>query len=165
MALPQYKSFLNSPVSFLNRLSKTILKTTAAISGAIGVSWGSVCLFAAIFPRTFLPRFRLFLGGFLGGCFQFLDRTSAGRMNALYATRLSVDSLWKVGVKHRWWKGIKGGDIMIFVAAMALLSVVHELRSEAVNDKGIKTVMKLLRGDLEIGLTGKSQPKPEKRSQ
>jgi hypothetical protein len=157
MALPHYKRFLNSPISSLNRLSKTILKTTAAISGAIGASWGSICLFAAIFPRNFLPKSRFFLGGFLGGCFQFLDRTAAGRVNSLYAARVSVDSLWKVGVKHGWWRGVKGGDLMVFVAALALLNAVYELREKAVEDQGMKMMVKLLRGDTEVGIGGRDE--------
>lgn len=163
MALPRYKDFLKAPVSSLNRLSKTILKTTAAISGAIGTSWGSICLFAALLPRTFLPRFRFFLGGSLGGCFQFLDRTTAGRANSLYATRVSVDSLWKVGVKHGWWRGVQGGDVLLFVVGLALLNAVYELRERAVEDKSIKTMMKILRGEAEIGLGQKGQTQSEKR--
>lgn len=163
MALPQYKRFLNSPISSLNRLAKTILKTTAAISGAIGASWGSICLFAAIFPRTFLPKFRFFLGGFLGGCFQFLDRTAAGRANSLYAARLSVDSLWKVGVKHGWWKGFKGGDVMVFVAALALVNAVYELRAKTVEDRAMKVFIKTLRGDAEIGLKAGKEQDSEKQ--
>jgi len=161
-SLPQYKRFLSSPVSSLNRLAKTILKTTAAISGAIGVSWGSICLFAAIFPRTFLPRSRFFLGGFLGGCFQFLDRTKAGRANSLYAARVSVDSSWKVGVKHGWWKGFRGGDVVVFVAGLALVNVVYELQDKACEDKVIRLMLKALRGDLEIGLEGKDQLQQQK---
>jgi hypothetical protein len=164
MALPGYKRFLGSPVSSLNRLAKTILKTTAAISGAIGASWGSICLFAAIFPRAFLPRFRFFLGGFLGGCFQFLDRTAAGRVNALYAARVSVDSLWKVGVKHGWWKGVAGGDVIVFVAGLALLDVVYELREKAVEDAGMKMVVKVLRGDVEVGLRGNGEEQLERKA-
>jgi hypothetical protein len=164
MALPKYQRFINSPISSFNHLAKTILKTTAAISGAIGGSWGSICLFAAIFPRTFLPRFRFFLGGFLGGCFQFVDRTAAGRVNSLYATRVSVDSLWKVGVKHGWWKGIQGGDVLVFVTAFALLNAVYELREKAVEDQGTKMVVKLLRGDIEVGLKEEGQTQSEKNS-
>jgi hypothetical protein len=161
-ALPQYKRFLKSPISSLNRLAKTILRTTAAISGAIGASWGSICLFAAIFPRTFLPRSRFFLGGFLGGCFQFLDRTKAGRANSLYAARVSVDSLWKVGVKHGWWKGFHGGDVVVFVAGLALMNAIYELQDKACEDKAMQLMLKALRGDMELGLGGNGQLKREK---
>jgi hypothetical protein len=160
--LPQYKRFLNLPLSSLNHLAKSILRTTAAISGAIGASWGSICLFAAIFPRTFLPRSRFFLGGFLGGCFQFLDRTKAGKANSLYAARVSVDSLWKVGVKHGWWKGLQGGDVVVFIAGLALMNAVYELQDKVCEDKVMQLLLKALRGELEIGLRGKDQLQREK---
>lgn len=72
--------------------------------------------------------------------------------------------MWKVGLKHRWWKGFKGGDVVVFVAGLALLNAVYELRSEAVDDKGMKIVMKVLRGDMEIGLQEKSQTQSEKNA-
>jgi hypothetical protein len=162
MALLQYKRFVRSPISSLNRLSKTILQTTVAVSGAIGASWGSICLFASIMPRTFLPRFRFFLGGLLGGSFQFLDRTKAGRANSLYAARVSADSLWKVGVKHGWWRGVRGGDMLVFVAALAVLNSVYELRADAIEDHHLKSVVRILRGDLELGLTAKKTQSSER---
>lgn len=165
MSILRYKRFIQAPLSSVNRLAKTILKTTVAISGAIGASWGSICLFASIFPRSFLPRFRFFLGGLLGGCFQFLDRTKAGRVNSLYAARVSVDSLWKVGVKHRWWKGIQGGDVLVFVAALAMLNAVYELRAKAIDDAGTKLMVKALRGDVELGLTAKDKKQSEQKTQ
>ena len=85
-------------------------------------------------------------------------------MNSLYAARVSVDSLWKVGVKHGWWKGVKGGDVVVFVASLALLNAVYELREDAVEDKGMKTMMKVLRGDVEIGLTEESRSQSEQKA-
>jgi hypothetical protein len=161
-SLLRYKKLFKSPLGFLNTLSAQILRTTAAISGAIGASWGSICLFAMLLPRKFLPRFRFFLGGFLGGCFQFLDRTSAGRTNALYATRVSADSLWKVGVKHGWWKGIKGGDVWVFVAGLMVLNVVYQAREDAVNSGAVRWLMKVLRGEAEIGIGNQKGEEKEK---
>lgn len=152
----RYRKFLSDPVSSFNRLSGQILRTSAAISGAIGASWGSICLFAAIFPRSFLPKFRFFLGGLLGGCFQFLDRGGAGTTNSLYAARVSADSLWKVGVKHGWWHGVKGGDVYVFVASLAVLNIVYEWRKEEAVDSGAaRGLVKLLRGELDLGLANK----------
>ncbi len=85
-------------------------------------------------------------------------------MNSLYATRMSVDSLWKVGVKHGWWKGIRGGDVMLFVAGLALLNIVYELRAKVVDDKGMQLVMKVLRGDREIGLQATGRMKRETKA-
>jgi hypothetical protein len=140
------------------------LRTTAAVSGAISGGWGSICLFAALFPPSFLPKFRLFLGGFLGGCFQVLDWTAAGRANALYAARVGADSLWKVGVKHGWWKGIKGGDVGVFVAGLMVTNMVYEAREDAVDSGLVRWLMKVLRGEAEIGLGIKRRVTRKKRA-
>lgn len=74
-----------------------------------------------------------------------------------------MDSLWKVGVKHGWWRGFQGGDVVVFVVALALLNAVYEVREKAVEDKSIKTMMKVLRGEVEIGLGQKGQTQSEKK--
>lgn len=159
-----YRKFLVDPIGAFNRLSGQILRTTAAVSGAIGASWGSICLFAAILPRNLLPRTRFFLGGLLGGCFQFLDRSGAGRTNSLYAARVSADSLWKVGRKHGWWRGIKDGDVYVFVAGLAILNVVYEWRREEAVDSGaFRGILKLLRGEIELGMGSKRSEKPGRK--
>lgn len=85
-------------------------------------------------------------------------------MNSLYVTRMSVDSLWKVGVKHGWWKGIRGGDVVLFVASLALLNIVYELKAKAVDDRDMQLVMKVLRGDREIGLQDTGRMKRETKA-
>ena len=104
MSITRWRSFLNSPMSTVNGLAKQILRMSVFISGAIGTSWGSVCLFQRILPRNFLPTQRWFLGGFLGGLWAFLDRKN-GRANFQYSARMSIDCFWKVGVKRGWWRG------------------------------------------------------------
>lgn len=98
----------------------------------------------------------------MGGCFQFLDRTAAGRANALYAARVSVDSLWKVGVKHGWWKGVKGGDVWVFVAGLVVMNVVYQVREGAVDSGAVRWLMKVLRGEAEIGIGNKKGDEKEK---
>lgn len=158
LALLRVKKFIDAPVTSLNRLSESVLRSTIAIAGSIGASWATICLFQMILPRAFLPKFRFFLGGLLGGMFQLFDRTGAGHANSLYAARTSVDSLWKVGVKHRWWRGVRGGDVWVFVAALALLNVVYDLGKEtaAGQDRAL-VLIKLLRGEIELGLPKKKQ--------
>ncbi|KKY24093.1 hypothetical protein UCRPC4_g02559 [Phaeomoniella chlamydospora] len=151
LSLPRYKSFLTSPLLTLNSLSKRILKLTFIISSAIGVSWSSVCLFQQILPRKMIPQWRFFLGGFLGGLFAYFDR-QGGRATAIYAARTSADSLWKVGIKRRWWKGVKGGDLIVFTTSLAILGCVME-RNESVVGKGWeKKMLEILRGDGELSL-------------
>ena len=153
LSLLRIRQFIKSPIPSVNRLAQQILRTTVAISGAIGVSWGSICLFANILPRSLLPKSRFFLGGLLGGMFQIVDRTAAGHANAMYASRTSVDSLWKVGVKRRWWRPIKGGDVWLFVACVAVYNVVYDLgRDTEVSKDRSMSIVKLLRGEIEVGL-------------
>jgi hypothetical protein len=156
LSLLKIKKFVHEPMTSLNRLSESVLRSTVAISGSIGAAWGSICLFQAIFPRALLPQFRFFLGGFLGGLFQLFDRTPAGHMASLYTARTSVDSLWKVGVKRRWWRGVRGGDVWLFVAALALVNVVYDLgRDTAAGKDSAMNLIKVLRGEVEVGLNPK----------
>ncbi|MCJ1228315.1 hypothetical protein MMC12_004976 [Toensbergia leucococca] len=145
-ALPRYKSFIDGPTKELNALAKRILLMTAFITGSIGTSWGSICLFQQLLPRTFLSTQRFFWGGFLGGLWGFLERKN-GRGTFLMSVRLSIDSLWKVGVKRGWWKGVKNGDVWVFVAGMMLLNVVYEVDPKAVSGGVLRKGIGMLRGD------------------
>jgi hypothetical protein len=165
-SLLRIKQLFKAPSTFLNRLAKQILQTTMAISGAIGASWGTICLFQAILPRALFPQFRFFLGGLLGGCFQIFDRSSVGHGNTMYAARTSVDSLWKVGVKRRWWRPIKGGDAALFVAALAILNVCADIGGAVAQKDKSMLLIKVLRGEVELGLQRQKkqeQPEPEKQ--
>lgn len=152
LSVLRVKAFAKMPLVELDRLAKKILKTTAAITGAIGASWGTICLFQWVLPRAFIPQFRFFLGGLIGGSFQLLDPGPIGHGNSMYAARTSVDSLWKVGVKRRWWRPVKGGDVYLFVAALALVNVCFDLGSESVGKDRSMMLIKVLRGDIELGL-------------
>lgn len=149
----RFRTLKAAPIAALNRLAESVLRSTVATTGAIGASWGSICLFQAIMPRAFLPKFRFFLGGLMGGMFQLIDQTPSGHATDMYAARASVDSLWKVGVKRRWWKGIRGGDVWLFVAALALVNVVFDLgqKTDAAKDRAM-TLIRVLRGQVELGL-------------
>ncbi|KIW19509.1 hypothetical protein PV08_00081 [Exophiala spinifera] len=165
-SLLRIKKMIRDPITSLNRLSESVLRSTLAISGSIGVAWGSICLFQVLLPRVVLPKFRFFVGGFLGGMFQLFDRTPAGHMTSLYAARTSVDSLWKVGVKHRWWKGIRGGDVWLFVAVLGLINVVYDLGKDTPAGKdSTMTLIKLLRGEIEVGIPKKKQQVEDVKSE
>jgi hypothetical protein len=157
-ALLRIRSIIKNPFQGMNKLSETILRTSLAITGSISTSWGMICLFQAIFPRTFLPKFRFFLGGLLGGTSAIMDQTSSGHANALYAARTSVDSLWKVGVKRRWWQGVKNGDVLLFVASLAVVNVVYDLgRNTPAGRDRVMSLIRVLRGDVELGLSSESR--------
>jgi len=145
-ALLSYKSFRADPTKALNRLASRILKMSLFITGAIGTSWGSICLFANYLPRNMLSTQRWFLGGFIGGMWAFLVRRGE-RSNFIYSARLSLDSLWKVGVKRGWWAGVKGGDVLVFAASLALIDAVYESRPSAVKGAMLRKSMGVLRGE------------------
>jgi hypothetical protein len=146
MSLARYRTFLDSPISAVNNLAKSILRMSLFISGAVGTCWGSVCLFQNILPRTFLPTQRWFLGGFLGGLWSYLERKN-GRANFLYTLRMSIDSFWKVGTKRGWWKGIKNGDVLLFVLSLATVNVLYEVSPRTVNSGVARKGLGVLRGE------------------
>lgn len=78
-----------------------------------------------------------------------VDRKS-GKGHFLYSTRMSIDSLWKVGVKRGFWKGFEGGDVAVFVAGMAVMNVVYEKRRAAIRG-GMGTGIGWLRGEELFG--------------
>ena len=143
--LPRYRKIFADPGSELHRLVKKAIRTATYVTGAIGTSWGSICLFQYLFSRTFLPRGRWLLGGALGGLWAYVDR-EAGRGQVMYSVRTSIDSLWKVGQKRGWWRGVQGGDVFLFTVSLALINVIYERRQQAV-DRGFCKGLGWMRGE------------------
>ncbi|KAK3077002.1 hypothetical protein LTS18_011458, partial [Coniosporium uncinatum] len=145
-ALLRWRSFLKTPITATNRLAQAVLRMSLFITGAIGTSWGSVCLFQHYLPKTFLPTQRFFFAGALGGLWAFLERKS-GRSNFLYSARMSADSLWKVGVKRGWWKGLRNGDVLLFVVSLAVVNGIYETTPRAVNGGVVRKSLGMVRGE------------------
>lgn len=82
----------------------------------------------------------------MAGLWSFLEKGS-GRGNFLYMTRLSMDSVWKVGVKRGWWKSLKGGDVWLFVAALAVVNAVYTKDHDAIKGGVVRRVVAGLRGE------------------
>ncbi|KAI6250202.1 hypothetical protein HI914_02120 [Erysiphe necator] len=132
LALPRIILHLNKPDSILNvpqavigRLIDRILRYSVFVSGAVGTTWASVCLFQSIFSRSFLTETRFFLGGFLGGLWAWTVRRQA-RSEFIYSLRASILSCWQLGRKRGWWKSLPGGDVLVFIVCLATLNVVFE---------------------------------------
>ena len=157
-AVPRYKAFFKDPSHELNQLAKRILRTTLFVSGAIGTSWASICLFQHFLPRNFMPTQRWFWGGFFAGSWAFLERRQ-GRPQFMYSTRASIDSLWKVGVKRGWWRTRRNGDVWIFVGSLMLLNAVYEINPGAVRSGLVRKVLGMLRGD---GWVDRARPRSER---
>ena len=62
------------------------------------------------------------------------------------SVRASMDSFWKVGVKRGWWRGVKGGDVLLFVVGLAVINGVYERDDEAV-DGMVRKGVRFLRGE------------------
>ena len=137
---------------------------TMFLSGAIGTAWGAICFFQQFLPRGFLPTQRFFLGGFIGGLWGFLERKS-GRAQFLYTARASIDSAWQVSVKRGWVRGIRNGDVWLFVASLAVINSVFELNPSAVSSGVVRQGLSSLRGrDLfhPVPLTKKIEARDDK---
>ncbi|KAI9704006.1 MAG: hypothetical protein M1820_005627 [Bogoriella megaspora] len=163
LSLLRFRSFAASPLSFTNHLAARILRMSAFITAAIGTAWGTICFFQHVLPSRVLPTQRWFLGGFLAGMWAFLER-KGGRDNFLYSVRLSLDSLWKVGVKRGWWKGVRGGDVVLFAASAVLINVVYEVKPNAVEGGVVRKSLGMLRGEGwvdRVRATGEEGEKPE----
>lgn len=82
----------------------------------------------------------------MGGMWAFLERKS-GRGNFLYSARMSIDSLWKVGVKRGWWRGVKNGDVLLFVVSLATVNVLYEVAPKSVSSGVARKGLGVLRGE------------------
>ncbi|KAJ8120535.1 hypothetical protein ONZ43_g2776 [Nemania bipapillata] len=121
------------------------LRLTTFATGAMSTAWASICFFQTWLPRTFLPTQRFFLGGFIAGLWAFVERRE-GRSIFLYTARTSVDSLWKVGVKRRWWRAMRGGDVWLFALALAITGAVYERDARAIREANVRKGISWLRG-------------------
>ncbi|TDZ53226.1 hypothetical protein CTRI78_v007067 [Colletotrichum trifolii] len=144
--LPRFRSLYNSPVTTLQRIIARSLRMSTFLTGAMSTAWASICFFQQWFPRTFLPTQRFFFGGFLAGLWAWVEKKS-GRGVFLYSARVSVDSLWKVGVKRRWWRAMKGGDVWVFIMALMVTGVVYERDARAVKEGNWRKGISWVRGE------------------
>jgi hypothetical protein len=144
--LPRLKSFYNSPLTTLQRVLSTSLRMSTFVTGAISTAWASICFFQNYLPRHVLATQRFFLGGFFAGLWAWVERRH-GRSAFLYSARVSVDSLWKVGVKRRWWRAMKGGDVWVFVMALMVTGVVYERDANAIREAQWRKGVSWVRGE------------------
>lgn len=143
--IPKYKALYHSPVTTLHQLVMRALSMSTFVTGSLSTAWASICFFQTWLPRSFLATQRFFLGGLLGGFWAWVERKH-GRGVFLYSARASVDSLWKVGVKRRWWKAMKAGDVWVFVLAVMLTGIVYEKDAQAVREGGWRKGISWIRG-------------------
>ncbi|KAL1881483.1 hypothetical protein VTK73DRAFT_3545 [Phialemonium thermophilum] len=146
LLLPRARRLYHAPVATLHALVRRALRTSTFLTGAVSTAWASLCFFQAWLPRAMLPRFRFFLGGFAAGLWAVVDRQH-GRPAFLYSARLALDSLWRVGIKRRWWRGVRGGDLWVVVFALALAGSAYERDPRAVREVGWRKGISWVRGE------------------
>ncbi|KAK3991527.1 hypothetical protein QBC44DRAFT_50755 [Cladorrhinum sp. PSN332] len=148
LLLPRFKSLYHFPVSTLQNLISNALRMSTFLTGSLATAWSSICFFQTWFPKHFLPTQRIFLGGFLAGLWAIIEqKRSASRNIFLHTTKMSLESFWKVGVKRRWWRAMRGGDVWVFVAALMLTGVVYERDARAIKEGGWRKGISWVRGE------------------
>ena len=65
----------------------------------------------------------------------------------MYTARMSIDSLWKVGSKRGWWKGVKNGDVLLFVVSLATVNALYEVSPRSINSGVARKGLGVLRGE------------------
>lgn len=143
--LPRLSTLYHNPLATLQRVITASLRMSTFATGALSTAWASVCFFQTWLPRHVLATQRFFLGGFFAGLWAWIERRN-GRGFFLYSARASVDSLWKVGVKRRWWKSMKGGDVWVFMLALMVTGVVHEKNAQAIREANWRKGMSWVQG-------------------
>ncbi|OKL57344.1 hypothetical protein UA08_07644 [Talaromyces atroroseus] len=140
-----YKKSLSNPTGSINTISKRILSLTAILSASTGSFWGSICLLNSLLPRSALSTQRFFISGAAGGLpFAFFKQ---GRSLFTYIFRSAIYSAWATGVKRRYWRESKSGELALIVVSWALLGAVLEWSPEAVQGAGFRKGLAWLRGD------------------
>ncbi|KAF4434783.1 hypothetical protein FACUT_7686 [Fusarium acutatum] len=143
--IPRFSSLYHNPLATLQRIITKALRMSTFATGALSTAWASICFFQQWLPRHVLATQRVFLGGFFAGLWAFVERRN-GRGLFLYSARASVDSLWKVGVKRRWWKSMKGGDVWVFMLALMVTGVVYEKDAQAIRETNWRKGVSWLQG-------------------
>ncbi|RDA90905.1 hypothetical protein CP533_4439 [Ophiocordyceps camponoti-saundersi (nom. inval.)] len=144
--LARVRALHDRPLATVQRIVARALGLSTFAAGAISTAWASICFFQAYLPRHALATQRFFLGGFLAGLWAWVERRH-GRGVFLYSARASVDSLWKVGVKRRWWRAMRGGDVWVFALALMATGVVYERDTRAIREARWRKGVSWLRGE------------------
>ena len=74
-------------------------------------------------------------------------RRGTSRAAFMYTARLALVSLWKAGVKRGWWRGVKNGDVVLFVLGLAAMGAVWEAGGEmGVSEGYVRKGLEILKG-------------------
>jgi hypothetical protein len=82
----------------------------------------------------------------LGGLWAWTVKGDA-KGEFMNGARASIDSLWKVGRKRGWWRGVRGGDVGLFVASLMVVNVVYERDAKSIRAGVMRRGVSSLRGE------------------
>ncbi|KAK5070010.1 hypothetical protein LTS08_001296 [Lithohypha guttulata] len=157
LSLSRISSLVKQPSAFTTALVTQILRSTASIVATIAGIWGSICFGNNYLPRSFMSTFRFLVAGSIAGSAAAIDWSPTGHANNMYVLRNSLDSLWKVGVKRRWWRDVKGGDVYLVVLSLAVMNILYDSQKQTFDHDGSMRAIKVLRGEIEVGLKNKTE--------
>ncbi|KAK4133738.1 hypothetical protein BT67DRAFT_462809 [Trichocladium antarcticum] len=148
MLLPRLRTLYHFPLSTLRKVLSGGLRLATFVTGTMATAWSSICFFQAWFPRSFMPTQRFWLGGFLSGLWGVVLQGRQGSRGVFLSNaKFSVESLWKVGVKRRWWRAMRGGDVWVFVAALMVTGLVYERDAMAIKEGSWRKGISWARGE------------------
>ncbi|KJR87711.1 uncharacterized protein SPSK_07215 [Sporothrix schenckii 1099-18] len=147
LQLPRAAAVYHAPVRAIQQLLAKSLRSATFLTGSLSTAWASICFFQAWLPRRVLPTQRFFLSGFIAGFWAWVERKH-GRALFLYSARASLESVWRVGVKRRWWRpASQGADVLVFVASLVVAGAVYERQASAVREPAWRKGVSWVRGE------------------
>lgn len=120
------RSWKRDPEGSLFRFVMSVCQGATVISGSIATAWAFTCLFQQHLPKTFMPRSRFFLNGFLSSIFIYAVPAARRAQLGVYVGRLSLDSTWQILVKQSKVKNVRNGDVALLALGLAMLSSLYE---------------------------------------
>ena len=85
-------------------------------------------------------------------------RRGSSRAVFTYTARLAIVSLWKTGVKKRWWKPLRNGDVILFILGLAAMAAIWEAGGDVgVYEAYVRRGLELLKGSRRVVDAGRSE--------
>ncbi|GHJ83714.1 hypothetical protein NliqN6_0116 [Naganishia liquefaciens] len=121
MMLARFKALRQDPRAALIKWLKGSIRGAAFVTLSISNAWAWVCVFQRLLSPGTLTRPRFGLGGMLAGLWIFLVPAARRLELGLYSVRLSMATLWKIGVKKGWWRSRSRLGFAPFALGLAIL--------------------------------------------
>ncbi|KAJ9120526.1 hypothetical protein QFC24_005199 [Naganishia onofrii] len=121
MTLLKFKKIRQDPRGALLRWLISSIRGAGFVTLAISNAWAWVCVFQRLLDPNTLQRGRFGIGGMLAGLWIFLVPAARRLELGLYSVRLSMLTLWKIGLKKGWWNASRRLAFAPFAIGLAIL--------------------------------------------